>query len=81
MKFVPREIAEQQNVALVAESIAFRAKANQAAFAGFFLALGNSVTVVFMFALEAFNAPHRLICACRMRSRPSALILQRFLVS
>jgi hypothetical protein len=27
----------------------------------------------------AFNAAHRLICACQMRSRPPALILRRFL--
>jgi len=57
------------------------AEANQAALVAiFFFALGIGVTVAFMFALEAFNAAHRLICACRMRSRASALILRRFLV-
>ena len=56
-------------------------KRNQAAFAVFFFAFGSGATVAFMFALEApFNAAHRLICACRMRSRPSALILRRFLI-
>jgi hypothetical protein len=43
------------------------------------LRLGSGATVVFMLALDAFNAAHRLICACQMRSRPSALILRRFL--
>jgi hypothetical protein len=52
---------------------------NQAAFAAFFFALGSGATVAFIFALNAFNAVHRLICACRMRSHPSALILRRFL--
>jgi len=63
-----------------AESIVFRAEANQAAFAVFFFALGSGATVAFMFALVAFNAAQRLICACRMRSRASALILRRLLV-
>jgi hypothetical protein len=54
--------------------------AHQAAFAVFLFALGSCPNVSFMFALDAlFEAAHRLICACRMRSRPSALILRRFL--
>jgi len=64
----------------VAESIAFRAERNQAAFAVFFLAFGRGATVVFMFALDVFNAAHRLFSACRIRSRASALIVRRFLV-
>jgi len=63
-----------------AESIVFRAEANQAAFAAFVFVLGSGATVAFMFALVAFNAAQRLICACRMRSRASALILRRLLV-
>jgi hypothetical protein len=44
------------------------------------LRLDSGETVAFMFAFESpFNAAHRLICACRTRSRPSALILRRFL--
>jgi hypothetical protein len=54
--------------------------AHQAAFAAFFFPLGSCATVSFLFALDApFKAAHRLICACRMRSRPSALILLRYL--
>jgi hypothetical protein len=54
--------------------------AHQAAFAACFFALGSCATVSFMFALDAlFKVAHRLICACRMRSRPSALILLRYL--
>jgi hypothetical protein len=35
---------------------------------------------LFLFALDApLNAAQHLICACRMRSRASALILRRFL--
>jgi hypothetical protein len=65
----------------VAKSIVFCAEADQAAFATLFFAFGSGATVAFEFALEApFNAARRLICACRMRSRPSALILRRFLV-
>jgi hypothetical protein len=52
---------------------------NQAALGAFFFALFNGATVAFMFALEAVNAAQRLICACRMRSRASTLILRRFL--
>ena len=54
--------------------------AHQAAFAVFFFALGSRATVSFMFAMDALiKAAHRLICACRMRCRPSALMLRRFL--
>ena len=57
-----------------------RNEANQAAFPAFFFAFGSGATVAFMFALEVpFNAAHRLICACRMCSRPSSLTLRRFL--
>jgi hypothetical protein len=65
---------------LVAESIVFCAERNQAAFAVFVFAFGSAATVAFIFALEVpFNASHRLICAWRIRSRASALILRRFL--
>jgi hypothetical protein len=65
---------------LAAESIVFRAERNQAAYAAYFIALGSCPTVSFMFALDALlKAARRLICACRMRPRPSALILLRFL--
>jgi hypothetical protein len=65
---------------LAAESIVFRAERNQTVLAVYLLTFGSRATVAFIFALEApFNVAHRLICACRMRSRPSALILWRFL--
>jgi hypothetical protein len=64
---------------LVADSIVFRPKRNQADFAVFFLTFGRGATAAFMFVLDVFNAAHRLICACRIRSRTSALILRRFL--
>jgi hypothetical protein len=51
-------------------------RTNQAAF---FFPLGSGATLAFRFDLGAFNAAHRLICACRMRPRPSALILRRIL--
>jgi hypothetical protein len=56
-------------------------ESHQAALLAFFFPLVSDATVAFMFALEVpLNAAQRLICPCRMRSRPSALILRRFLV-
>jgi len=50
----------------VAESIVFRAERNQAAFAVLFLAFGCAATMAFLFALDVFNAAHRLFSACRI---------------
>jgi hypothetical protein len=78
---LPHGIAWRQNNVSVAESIVFRAEANQAAFAASFFAFGGGATVAFRFALETpLKAAQHLICACRTRSRPSALILPRLLV-
>lgn len=51
-------------------------------FAAFFFALGSGATAAFRFAFGIaafFAAAQRLICACRMRSRASALSIRRFL--
>jgi len=41
-----------------AESIVFRAEANQAAFAAFFFVLGSGATVAFMFAWSRSTRPN-----------------------
>jgi len=52
---------------------------HQAAFAAFFFTLRQWRNGSVHIRCECVNAAQRLICACRMRSRASALILWRFL--